>query len=240
MCLLVSMRAILTLSAVILLGFVDSVMATSFGPPRDREVKSPNGQFLLHINAESGRHEVREGSKVLWSFDKDVWHDAYFVSNNGRFVLWVSWRFVQANNVKTDALRVYSSRGVALERTFAELGNPRPYRQDEIGPIGDFWRIWRGEVTRKGEVISIPVEGREKSFEIDLSKIDKLRKGAQDGAGQPATNPERQKTRENDLSQLEKLLRRAEQNSADQPATDPKPKPEGIENPNPESTMRPR
>jgi len=187
MCLPVTMRAILTTSAVILLGFVDSVMATKFGPPKDREIKSPNGQFLLHISAQSCRHEVREGTKVLWSFDKDVWHNDYFVSNDGEFVLWVSWRFVKADDVKMTALTVYSKSGAALEKTFAELGTPRAYRKDEIGPIGDFWRIWRGDVSRKAEVISIEVEGREKSFEIDFSKIEELRKAEQDGAGQPAT-----------------------------------------------------
>ena len=190
MCPSVTMRAILTTSAVILLCFVDSLMATKFGPPKDVEIKSPNGQFLLHISAESGRHEVREGSKVLWSFDRDVWHDDYFVSDDGQFVLWVSWFFVKAEDVKATALTVYSKSGAAFEKTFAELGTPRAYRKDEIGPIGDFWRIWRGDVSRKGEVISIEVEGREKSFEIDFSKIEELQKAEQGGAGQPATRSE--------------------------------------------------
>jgi hypothetical protein len=48
----------------------------------------------------------------------------------------------------------------------------------------------RGEnITRKEEVISIAVEGRDKPFEIDLSKIDELRKVEKAGAEQPTAKP---------------------------------------------------
>lgn len=176
------MKAILTVASILVVGFLTKAMATSFAPPQDRVVKSPNGQYLLDINAKSGRHEVRKGKKLLWSFKREVWHHDYFVSNDGRFVLWVSWEYVQADDVKKkEALTVYSSEGVALKKTFAEVGKPRPYRKDEIGPIGDFWRIWRGKITRKEELISIPVEGKKKAFIIDLSKMEELRKAEQGG-----------------------------------------------------------
>ncbi|MFM7180527.1 MAG: hypothetical protein ACKO2G_03560 [Verrucomicrobiales bacterium] len=170
------MNTLLTFSTVIFFSLISSARATKFAAPEDEEVKSPNGRYLLHINAKSGQHEVREGTKVLWSFKKDVWHNNYSVSNDGKHVLWVAWTFVKAEDIKTEALTVYSSEGVVLKKTYAELGTPRRYRDDEIGPIGDFWRIWRGKVTRKEEVISIDVEGREKPFEIDFSKIEELRK----------------------------------------------------------------
>jgi hypothetical protein len=171
MCLIRAMKTILTLSAVVLLGLINSAKATSYADPEDQVVKSPNGQYHLHIKAKTGLHEMREGEKVLWSFNREVWHDDYFVSNDGKHVLWVSWDTVKEDDVKTEALVVYASAGVALKKTYAELGTPRPYHKGEVGPIGDFWRIWRGDITRKDEVISIPVEGREKPFEIDFSKI---------------------------------------------------------------------
>lgn len=184
------MKTILTLSAVVLLGLLNSSQATSYADPKDHVVKSPNGQYHLHINAKSGLHELREGEKALWSFNREVWHDDYLVSSDGKHVLWVSWDSVKVDDVKTESLVVYSSDGVAFKKTFAELGTPRPYHKGEIGPIGDFWRIWREDVTRKEEVVSIPVEGREKPFEIDFSKIEELRKADQSGAGQPAAPTE--------------------------------------------------
>jgi hypothetical protein len=184
------MKTILTLSAVVLIGLISSANATKIASPRDQVVKSPNGQYHLQIKAKDGLHEIREGDKVLWSFNREVWHDKYFVSNDGKYVLWVSWDSVKVDDVKTQALVAYSSEGVALKRTYAELGTPRPYHEGEVGPIGDFWRIWRGEnITRKEEVISIAVEGRDKPFEIDLSKIDELRKVEKAGSEQPTAKP---------------------------------------------------
>lgn len=78
---------------------------------------------------------------------------------------------MKADELKNEAPVLYSSSGPVLKKTYAELGAPRPYRKDEVGPVGDFWRIWRGDATRKGEVVSIAVEGREKHFEIDFSKL---------------------------------------------------------------------
>lgn len=173
---IVTMIKVFSIAAVLLIGFFNSASATRFVAPSDQVVKSPNGQFHLHINATSGLHELREGTKFLWSFQRNVWHHDYFVSNDGKHVMWLSWRFVKADDLETEALTVHSSVGVALKKTFAELGTPRPYKNDEIGPIGDFWRIWRGEVTRKGEVISIAVEGREKPIEIDFSEIEESRR----------------------------------------------------------------
>jgi hypothetical protein len=185
------MKTILTLSAVVLLGLINSANATKIASPKDQVVKSPNGQYHLQIKAKDGLHEMREGDKVLWSFNREVWHDDYFVSNDGKYVLWVSWASVKVDDVKTQALVVYSSECVALKKSYGEISTPRPYNKGEVGPIGDFWRIWRGEdITRKEEVILIPVEGRDKPFEIDLSKIDELRKAEKAGAEQPTTKPE--------------------------------------------------
>jgi hypothetical protein len=189
MCPIRTMKTIFTLSAVVLFGLISSANATKIASPKDQVVKSPNEKYHLQIQAKNGLHEMREGDKVLWSFHKEVWHDKYFVSNDGKHVLWVSWASVKVDDLNTHALVVYSSDGVALKKSFGEISTPRPYNKGEIGPIGDFWRIWRGDITRKEEVISIAVEGRDKPFEIDFSKIDELRKAEKEGTEQPTTKP---------------------------------------------------
>ncbi len=168
-----TMKTIIQTTALVLI-FVSTAMATKFAPPQDRVVKSLNGQYRLDINAKTGGHEIREGEKLLWSFKRDVRHHDYYLSNDGKFVLWVSWKFVKADDVKKEALAIYSSEGLIWKRSFAEASEPRRYQKREVGPIGDFWRIWRGEITRKGEVISIAVEGKKENFKVDLSKVEEL------------------------------------------------------------------
>jgi len=156
--------------------FISSAQATSYAKPKDRDIKSSNGQYLLHINAGSGLHEVKEGEKVLWSFEKNVWHNDYYVSDDGKYVLWVAWKYVKEEDLQAEAVVVYSSEGVVLKKTYAEVGTPRKYKEDEIGPIGDFWRIWRAGVIIKERVISIEVAGNEKPLEIEFSKLGDLGK----------------------------------------------------------------
>ena len=153
------------------------VNATSFVQPKDQKIYSSNGQYVLHIKAKSGHHDVRKSKggllpflrKHSWSFKREVRHDQYFVSNDGKYVLWVAWPFVQINSVQKPAIIIYSAKGEVLSRQYSDISKPRRYRRREVGPIGDFWRIWRGEVTSKGDVITIEVEGEE-SLKIDLSK----------------------------------------------------------------------
>jgi hypothetical protein len=170
------MKVIVAISAFLLLGFISSASATKIGQPEDRVVRSPNSEYVLHIETKSGRHEIRKGTKVLWSFARKVWHDNYYLSNDGQSVLWVAWKHVKADDVeKNEALSIYSSEGVVSSKTFLEVSKPRHRREKERGPIGDFWRIWRDEkIARKGDVISIAVEGTKANFTIDLSKMDKL------------------------------------------------------------------
>lgn len=97
--------------------------ATSFGSPQDRAVKSPNGKCIPDINAKSDDHKILTGKKRFWSFKRNVWHDDYFISNDGKYVLWVAWEYVQEEDVKKKgALTVYSTEGVTLKKTYAELG----------------------------------------------------------------------------------------------------------------------
>lgn len=152
------------------LGWSSLVSAFKVAPPQDRSVRSPNGQYVLEINAKSGQHQVKKGSKTLWSFKKGANYGEYCLSNDGRFVFWASWAYVQADEAKKEvALAVYSSEGTVLQKRYAEVSVPRPYKEREIGPMGDFWRVWRQKVTQKEDLVSIAVEGK-RAFVIDLSK----------------------------------------------------------------------
>jgi hypothetical protein len=57
--------------------------------------------------------------------------------------------------------------GVARSYTYKKLSRPRERKPGEIGPIGDFWRVWRGDATIKGDTLTINVEGG-KPVVIDL------------------------------------------------------------------------
>jgi hypothetical protein len=188
------MKTILAMVSILAFGFLTKAMATSYGPPQNRVVKSPNGQYSLNINTRSSRHEIRKGKEVLWSFERRIWHDEFYLSNDGQRVLWVAWDHVQVDDGKgwrnrqadeaqqEEAVVVYSPDGVLLKKTFAEVSIPA--KPVGPGPIGDFWRVWRGtKITQKDDVISIAVEGRNEDFKIDLANIKKLLEAEQDGGG---------------------------------------------------------
>jgi hypothetical protein len=191
------MKTILTIASILAIGFFTKAMATSYASPQDRVVKSPNGQYSLVINAKSNRHEVRKAKEVLWSFERHIWHDELYLSNDGQRVLWVAWEDVQVHDGKgwinrqadegqqEEAVVVYSPDGVLWKKTFAEVSTP--VKSVGPGPIGDFWRVWRGtEITQKDDVISIAVQGKNEALTIDLSKIKKLQKVEQGDAEQKA------------------------------------------------------
>lgn len=152
---------ILTATAIILSGFLSTVSAFKPAPQEDEEYKSANGKYTLKISAEEGIHRICEGEKVLWTFKYEVWHDDFFVSDDGKHVLRVAWEYVQNENAeRDDAIVVYSANGMVLHKNYAEVSKPREYLKDEIGPVGDFWRIWRVGVKREGEKVTIEVTGK--------------------------------------------------------------------------------
>lgn len=130
-----------TATALIIGGFLSSALAYKIAEPDDTEYKSTNGKYTLKINAETGLHRVCEGDKVLWSFKREVWHDEYHVSNDGKHVLWVAWEYVKDKQTKEQAVVVYSAEGTVIEKSYAEASKPRQYQAGDVGPVGDFWRI---------------------------------------------------------------------------------------------------
>jgi len=159
----------LSLTSLAVSGFLTSAMATSYAPPQDKEVKSANGKYTLKITAKTGEHRVFVGNKELWSFKRDVWHHETFLSNDGAHVVWVAWRHVKdESTAKGEAIAAYSAEGKVVSKTYDQVSKPRARGGREIGPIGDFWRLWRGKVEQEGNAVTIAVAGKD-ALVIDLA-----------------------------------------------------------------------
>ena len=135
--------------------------ATSYAKPRPRCVNSPNGKYFVRIDPNTQNHEIfAVGSDTaLWSFSRRVWHDDYFVSNDGELVAWVAWRHCSIERVNDPAFIVYSRDGIAVSHSYRDLCNPKRRLPWDIGPIGNFWRVWRKESGMSGDTITINTVG---------------------------------------------------------------------------------
>lgn len=161
-------RFFFSLTILVVSGFLSSAMAFKVAQPESREVLSANGKYRLKIHAESGVHKVYEGKKELWSFERKVWHDEYFVSNDGRYVLWVAWVYVKDEHTdQGEAVIAYSAKGKAISWTYKEISKPKSYQNVRPGPIGDFWRYWREGVKQQGNKVIIAVTDK-KPFVLNL------------------------------------------------------------------------
>ena len=121
------MKTIFVIAAIIAIGCAHTATATKFPAPKDRTVTSPNGTYALDINTKTGQNDIREGEKVLWSFNRTVWLDVVYLSNDGQRVLWVAWEHVTVDDThRKDALVVYSPEGVVLKKTFSRTQTGTP------------------------------------------------------------------------------------------------------------------
>lgn len=145
---------------------------TSIVPPSDKTILSPNQSYELKISAKSGLHRLRKAyglHKTLWTFRRHVWHDEYFVSSTGGHVACISWEFVKIEDLDLPAVVIYGATGEVAKMTFRQVGDARRYRRREIGPIGEFWRVWREAVAHTGETVEIKTPSGRK-LAVDLAK----------------------------------------------------------------------
>ena len=61
-------------------------------------------------------------------------------------------------DVEKPAVLVFSPKGLIYQYSYNRLSVPRKYHQKEVGPIGDFWRIWQENVTQKNGFLLIRTE----------------------------------------------------------------------------------
>ncbi len=151
-------RRLITL---LIFGCALTSQATSYAPPEEQTVFSPNGKFYVVIDPQTRVHQVYSVAKEvpLWEFKRDVWHEDYFVSNDGQIVYYVAWPYVAVSELSNPAIITYLADGHKTSLTYEQICTPRKYRKDEIGPIGDSWRIWREAIKEDQGNLVINVSG---------------------------------------------------------------------------------
>lgn len=170
--------SIKALFRVVLMAFASTAFATSYAPPTDREIKSSNGKYILRISAKDSMHYVFEKSspkKVLWSFSRHLWHDDYYLSDDGARVVWVAWPYVQVSETSKSAIEVWTKDGLKEAATFDKVGDLRKPSKGEIAPIGDFWRVWRAASFYEHGQVTV-VQSHKITVNIDL-KTGKISRG---------------------------------------------------------------
>lgn len=142
---------------------VCSVLATSYGVPESKEVASTNGKFHLKVDALTNIHEVTGPfGKFIpkWHFCHDVFGTDFFVSDDGETAVVVKWRYVGEQFLDEPAVVVYTRYGARRMYSYRDLSKPRALKRNEVGPLGEDWRVWRDTITAKDNKITILVEGR--------------------------------------------------------------------------------
>lgn len=168
------------MTLIVIATLITSLTATSIKPQDNHTVKSTNGKFECHVDTKSTTQRITGafGSGLEgWSFQHDAEHGSFFVSDDGEAAAVVHWHWCGGFGCELDsaAVVIYGRGGAVRTYTYNELSKPRERKPDEIGPIGDFWRVWRGDATINGNVLTIHVEGG-KPCVIDLKNPGDLPK----------------------------------------------------------------
>lgn len=164
--------------SILLLLLLSTGEAFAYSPvePTRHDVRSANGAFVLDVNPQAKRltvYQVDKRDKPLWSFDCHVWQEKHFLSNDGRVVAIVSWRFVQVDEIEGGVcIEFWNDTGKFKEYGFAEVcPHPRRYWL-EPGPVGSFWRIWYSEAEGNGVALRVRTTDEfEYMFAMDDGRI---------------------------------------------------------------------
>jgi len=138
------------------------VFATEYAAPEAKEIYSENGDFYVNVSATSETHEVRAkgGKEALWKFKYSPWHDEIFVSDDGSRVVIVMWKHCKAEDSKSAAIRIINRDKTENAYSYEQLCTPRKRGDREVGPIGDFWRIWKERPsTVKDQMLKVEAAG---------------------------------------------------------------------------------
>lgn len=171
-----------------------SVLATKIKEV-SHDVSSANGKFKLHVDVDTHIHKITNVAKDApshsnWEFKHDAQFHSVFLSDNGRVAAVVHWAWCQEDELDSPAVVIYDRMaekfgaagvkdgkeilatgfrpGIKKSYTYRQLSKPRVRKPDEIGPIGDFWRVWHVDATVKDDILTINVEGG-KPVVIDLA-----------------------------------------------------------------------
>ena len=87
--------------------------------------------------------------------------------------------FVKVHELNDPAI-IIRKNGQQTTYEYNEISNPRPinWYKGEIGPIGDFWRIWYSNdgngILTNGNIITVDTIGKEVSININTGDVDVL------------------------------------------------------------------
>jgi hypothetical protein len=164
-----------------------SVSATKI-KEESHEVSSTNGKYKLHVDVDTHTHKITKVTKDSlsdsgWQFQHDAQFHSAFISDGGQDAAVVHWAWCKEEDLDQPVVVIYSSvaekfgadrvkdgeeicvigyrPGIKRSYTYRQLSKPRERKPDEVGPIGDFWRVWRGGATIKENILTINVEGAE-------------------------------------------------------------------------------
>jgi len=131
---------------------VSSAFATKFAEPVATHIFSSNKKFFIDFKPEANVQKVVKvyphQTKNIWSFSYPVAvDDVLFLSNNGKRVYVVRSKYVKIEDLNKPAVFIFNSKGLKKTYSYREISIPRKYYPNEMGPIGDFWRIWREQGT---------------------------------------------------------------------------------------------
>lgn len=155
--------------------FYQNLFATSYAHPQKQTIHSANKEYFVIIDPNTKIHNVyhsKNPKTVLWRFVDGVGHETYALSNSGDIVVRILWKFVSIKNIENGCIIIYKKgvNEVKKKDSKTKLSNVfdpyiiypykdvtilRKYKKDEVGPIGDFWRIWYESIKIKKNRIII-------------------------------------------------------------------------------------
>lgn len=161
----------------LLLSMISVTFATSYAPSEPKKIYSLNKNYYIDFNPNNHMQKVlkvtnNNQSKTLWSFKYNTeYGDELFVSNDGKHVFVIRSKFVKLEDLHKSAVLIFNPHGIQTHYTYNHLSKPRKYHSREVGPIGDFWRVWRtNKITITSDsMLHINVEGhsRDRSFNLN-------------------------------------------------------------------------
>jgi hypothetical protein len=132
-------------------------------PPEKETIFSENKEYSVKINPDTGRHTVYSADKPneeKWSFQWKSRRDTWAISNDGKSVIWLAWKYVKNEDFHRPCIVVFDWKGVKRFYSYKDISVPREYKNREKGPIGGFWRVWSESVKVDKEFIYIEPAGK--------------------------------------------------------------------------------
>lgn len=149
------------LVVLLIVGLVGVAGATSYGPPEKHDVRSPDGAFVLHVDPSAQRITVARSDAAatpLWSLERKIGFETYFLAPGGQRVAAVTWQFVQVDNLGDPAVEILDGGGRVTYWSVEDL-IAQPPRIRGVGPIGSFWRRWLASAHQEGDELIVETAG---------------------------------------------------------------------------------